>query len=99
MSGPDKSHFRDRGWTLIELKRLEEAIRLFSRALELDGADFSSLCGLSTAYYNLEDWEAARRYADQAILADPEHAWGYLRRSYALDALGCMEEALESARE
>jgi tetratricopeptide (TPR) repeat protein len=48
---------------------------------------------------NPRDWEAALRFAEQAIQSDPNYANAYIEKGRALKRLGKVQEALETVEE
>ena len=70
MDWVEANNLKQRAWSLIEIDRYQEAIPLFTRALEYDPDSSHVLCGLSTAFYYLKDWDRALQYAERAVLAD-----------------------------
>ena len=57
------------------------------------------LCRACAAHYNLRDWKQALRFADAAIAANPETAWGHALRSQILVVRGKGREAVKAAEE
>jgi len=86
--------YYNRGTELGQLKRYEEAIADFNKAIEIYPFDYV-YGNRATAYYLLGSFRDALRDYNRAIAIDPENPNSYYGRSLAHRALGNFVEAQE----
>lgn len=98
-TSPEVQKLRDRARLLCDLGRYREAIPLLHRALGMAPDDADILCRLCSVYYYLKDWKQAHRYADAAVAADPESAWGHALRGQVLIVRNRGREAVKATEE
>jgi tetratricopeptide (TPR) repeat protein len=84
---------------LHALGRWREAARLYRQALAERPGDVDLLCDLSHCHSMLEELDAALRYADQAVAADPTLSAAHLRRYWPLLKQGKGKAARLAAEE
>ena len=77
--------------------RLDEAIREYQKALELDPACVDALHGLTRAHYQEGDHEQAIHYARRIEQLDPDDVLAHTSLSIYYQKLGRIQEAEEEA--
>jgi tetratricopeptide (TPR) repeat protein len=83
-----------RAQMLISLGRSADAARLLHDALAQSPDDAKTMCLLSQAYSELDQYSEAERWAEQAIAAAPEQEWGYRLLAWHLLDQGAPHTAL-----
>lgn len=64
--------FQEAGAHALAFGRYVDAIEAYGEALRINGNDLTSTIGMSEAYYGLEEYDEAHRYAERArVLAGP----------------------------
>ena len=96
---PELETLRNRARILSELERHKEAIKVLHQALAFAPDDADLLCRLCHAHYALGDWKQAQKFADAAVAADPQMAWGHALRSNVLVVRNRGREAIKSAEQ
>ncbi|HLK56077.1 MAG TPA: tetratricopeptide repeat protein [Chthonomonadaceae bacterium] len=96
---PEHASLYERGWELFRLGRYADSLKTFTQALQRKPGDAWTLCGVSAAYYSLEDYPSALRFADQAVQSAPDDPEGHRRRSLCLVEMERKQEALAAAQE
>jgi tetratricopeptide (TPR) repeat protein len=93
---PDRtaSAWQNKGVSLNELGRHEEAIACYDKALEIDPGDGNTWSNKGTALGALGRYQDAIACLDQALRLNPESAPAWSNKGNALDSLGRCEEAL-----
>jgi tetratricopeptide (TPR) repeat protein len=93
---PDRSasSWKNKGVSLDELGRHEEAIACYDKALEIDPGDVNTWSNKGTALGALGRHQDAIACLDQALRLNPESAPAWSNKGNALDSLGHYEEAL-----
>ena len=81
----------------IRQNKYEEAIALYTAALEQDPSDHTLYSNRSLAYYKLKKFNAALSDATKCNEVAPNFARGYLRKSVALYNLNRYQEATSAA--
>jgi len=89
--------YYNRGTELGQLKRYEEAIADFSKAISIYPFDFE-YGNRATAYYFLGRYREALRDFDRAIALDPDNANSYYGRAMTYRTLGDFVAAQEDAK-
>ena len=88
-----------RAETLYEMERHREAIQELNRLLALEPENARILCHLAANYGELKEYDDRwLDYAERALAADPDNAWGHRLRCLALRQKGDKREALAEAR-
>lgn len=82
----------------LEDGRYEEALREFSRALDVDPRSVRAYQGIGVTYLETGRLEEAVETFGKALSLDPSYAIAYADRGIALDRLGRHEEALRDYR-
>jgi len=85
--------FKTLGNDAFAAKRYEEAIELYTQAINTVNDDHVYYSNRSVAYFNLENYEAALKDANFAVSLNPSWARGYLRQGKALAELGRHSDA------
>jgi tetratricopeptide (TPR) repeat protein len=86
--------WNNRGLSLDELGRHEEAIVCYAKALEIDSRDVNTWSNKGSALGALGRHQEAIACLDKALHLDAESAPAWSNKGSALDALGRYEEAL-----
>ncbi|MBD3336505.1 MAG: tetratricopeptide repeat protein, partial [Candidatus Eisenbacteria bacterium] len=81
-----------RGRALLALKRSEEALRAFQESVELDPENLHALNNLGYVWILHEDFQRARAYLDQAVVAAASQGAGV--PAHVLNNLGVALERL-----
>lgn len=84
----------NKGLSLFNLSRIEEAVACFDKALAIDPHDAMSWCNKGGALVQMERYEAAMRCLDKAIEINPKLGLAWINKGGALVDLGQREEAL-----
>ena len=95
-NGNDPSYYCTRGLVLQGLKRLDEAVASYDRALVLNRDYSTALINRGLALEALERFAEGLESYDRAIAIQPNSAEALLNRGNALQQLGRLAEALES---
>jgi len=95
-SSPDRTagSWKNKGVSLDELGRHEEAIACYDKALEIDPGDVNTWSNKGTALGALGRHQEAIACLDQALRLNPESAPAWSNKGNALDSLAHYEEAL-----
>lgn len=80
-----------------EAGRFEEAVALYTEAIELDPDLVDAYVNRSQAYLELGRFDEALADANKAIQLEPELAGAYVNRAAAYSGLGRYDEALDDA--
>jgi len=86
----------NRGWTLVQLGRWDEALVSFDKETELNPNDTVAWSNRGAALGNLGHFDDALASCDRAIELDPNNAPAWYLRGLVLSALGRYDEALVS---
>ena len=89
--------YYNRGTELGKLKRYDEAVADFSKAIAIHPFDFV-YGNRATAYYFMGNYRQALRDYDSAIALDPDNANSYYGRALTYRALGGFAAAQEDLR-
>ena len=89
--------YYNRGTELGKLKRYDEAVADFSKAIAIHPFDFV-YGNRATAYYFMGNYQQALRDYDSAIALDPDNANSYYGRALTYRALGGFAAAQEDLR-
>ncbi|HEY9667146.1 MAG TPA: tetratricopeptide repeat protein [Coleofasciculaceae cyanobacterium] len=85
-----------RGETLLELKRYDDALTAYNRAVELRPEYAEAWKGKGATLLALKQYEEARNAYDRAIQIQPDYWEAWLGRGNALDSLQQYKEAINS---
>jgi stress-induced-phosphoprotein 1 len=91
----DAQKFKSEGTEAFKGKEFEKAIECFKKAIEASPSDHTLYGNTSAAYYNLEEFDEALKFADECIKVKPDWSKGYQRKGNALAKLNKKEEARE----
>eukprot|EP00762_Andalucia_godoyi_P001877 ANDGO_06048.mRNA.1 Serine/threonine-protein phosphatase 5 len=86
------------GNKLFEKKEYEEAVEVYSQALDLAADNVALLCNRALCFIRLEKYGGALEDANAALVADPMSAKAHYRRGAALMGLLKYKDALEDFR-
>ena len=93
------SSLKEQGSKAFQDKRYDEAIRLFSEAIQHDPSNAILYSNRSACYAQKPDFAAALRDAEETISLSPAWSKGYLRKGQALEGLMQLQRAMESYKE
>lgn len=85
-----------RGETLLELKRYDDALTAYDRAVELRPEYAEAWRGKGATLLALKQYEEARNAYDKAIQIQPDYWEAWLGRGNSLDSLQQYKEAINS---
>ncbi|MBD2126145.1 tetratricopeptide repeat protein [Microcoleus sp. ZQ-A2] len=85
-----------RGDTLLELKRYDDALASYNRAVELKPEYAEAWKGKGSTLLALKRYEEARNAYDKAIQIQPAYSEAWIGRGNALDSLQQYKEAINS---
>ncbi len=85
-----------RGDTLLELKRYDDALASYNRAVELKPEYAEAWKGKGSTLLALKRYEEARNAYDKAIQIQPDYSEAWIGRGNALDSLQQYKEAINS---
>ena len=86
------------GISYLDLGKYDEAIKAFTKAIELDPGTSAIYYNRGTAYFVLEDYQKAIDDYSKAIKLDPSDAWAHSNRGAAYDELGEHRKAIDRQR-
>ncbi|NQU98914.1 tetratricopeptide repeat protein [Candidatus Woesearchaeota archaeon] len=86
----------DKGFALIERGKLEEAIKAYDKAIEINPKHALAWYDKGFALYKLGQLEEAIQAYDKAININPEYAFAWNNKGIALSEMGKREEAIEA---
>ncbi|KAJ8713039.1 hypothetical protein PYW08_008343 [Mythimna loreyi] len=94
--------YKNKGNEAFKVEKYEEAVSLYSKAVELaekDSRDLSTyLKNRAAAYLKIKDYDKVIKDCDEALRIVPEDPKALFRRSQALEALDRFEEAYRDAK-
>ena len=93
------SSLKEQGSKAFQDKKYDEAIRLFSSAIQQDPTNPILYSNRSACYAQKPDFAAALRDAEETITLSPGWSKGYLRKGQALEGLMQLQRAMESYKE
>jgi stress-induced-phosphoprotein 1 len=86
------------GNALFKSKSYQPAIDKYTEAIALDASDVTFYSNRSACYAALEKWEEAAADGRQCIMCDKNFVKGYFRQALALQNIGNLDAALDSAK-
>jgi stress-induced-phosphoprotein 1 len=89
----EAQQFKTQGNAAFSAGDNAEAVKCFTRAIELDANDHVFFSNRSAAYAAMGDYEAALRDAEACVSLAPQWAKGYSRQGLALFNLKKYEDA------
>ncbi|MCZ2076152.1 MAG: tetratricopeptide repeat protein [Bryobacteraceae bacterium] len=91
----EAEHWFQRGLELEQTGApIEEAIKAYQEAVNLDSASSGALVNLGTIFFNKRAWKDAERYYRKALEVDPEYALAHFNLANLFDEKGNRAEAL-----
>ena len=84
---------KNKGNVAFQAGQFEEAIKLFSEAIEINPNNHVYFSNRSGAYASLENYEKALEDAEKCVEINPSWAKGYARKGFAQFYLGNIEGA------
>lgn len=91
--------FKDQGNKAIQAEKYDEAISLYTKAIELDTCNHVFYSNRSAAYTKKGDYENALKDAHKTVELKPDWGKGYSRLGASLSYLQRYEEALEAYKD
>lgn len=88
--------FKDQGNKALQAENFDEAISLYTKAIELDASNHVFFSNRSAAYAKKQDYEKALNDAKKTVELKPDWGKGYGRLGAALSYLGKDDEAVEA---
>eukprot|EP00753_Platysulcus_tardus_P001127 PLAT11082.1.p1 GENE.PLAT11082.1~~PLAT11082.1.p1 ORF type:complete len:428 (+),score=237.79 PLAT11082.1:31-1314(+) len=102
MAERSADEFKAEGNEAFKAGRYEEAVELYTSAIERDGENATYYCNRAGAYSGLGKWEAASKDAKKAVTLRPRYAKAHVRLGTALynrkrfsQALASFQQALK----
>lgn len=87
---------KDKGNAALSENKLDEAIKYYTEAINLDGKNHVLYSNRSAAYAKANKYDLALKDAEKAIEVKPDWSKGYSRKGTALAYLGRHDEAIET---
>jgi len=84
----------DKGYSLTELNRMDEALAAYDRALALQDSNALAWARKGRALRLMERYEESLACYDRALEHFPNYGWAWRGRGLVLERLGRMEQAL-----
>jgi tetratricopeptide (TPR) repeat protein len=84
------------GWCYHKQGQIEEAVRAFEKAIELEPAQEGNYLGLGTIFLEQRQFRPARSVAEDLLARHPDSCNGYLLKGMAQLQLGEFTDAVES---
>lgn len=91
--------FKNKGNQFVKIKEHESAIKMYSRAIELNDKDPVFFSNRSQCYLSLEKYKECIEDTKKAIDLDPSSSKSYYRQMVAYEKLGDDFKALKSCRQ
>lgn len=93
------NELKNQGNVAFQNQRYEEAVKLFTQAIELDASNHVFWSNRSASFAGMARWHEALEDAEHCVSLKPEWAKGYTRVGLALFKLGQLEEATDAYRQ
>lgn len=97
-ANPAAENWKNQGNTAFQKGQNSEAVKCYSKAIEIDSNNHVYYTNRATAYAGMEEWEKCLIDADKAISMKNDWVKGYFRRGQALVGLKRYEEGVVSYR-
>jgi len=96
MANPQAEKFKNDGNTAFQKGNNAEAIKLYSKAVELDPKSHVYLTNRATAYAAMQDWDKALTDSNKAIALKDDWVKGWFRKGQALVGMKKYDEAVDA---
>lgn len=96
MSNPSAEQWKNNGNAAFQKGNNAEAIKCYSKAVELDPNNHVYYTNRATAYASAQDWEKALTDADKAVSLKNDWVKGWFRKGQALYELKRYDEAVDA---
>lgn len=93
------NELKDKGNAALAEEKFDEAVRLYSEAIKLDGKNHILYSNRSAAYAKLKDFSKALEDAEMTVKLKPDWGKGFSRKGAALTYLGRHQEAIDCYQE
>lgn len=90
--------YKDKGNTFVKSKEYESAIKMYTRAIDLDDQVPVFFSNRSQCFLSLEKFKECIEDTDKAIALDPKSTKSYYRQTVAYESLGDDFRAFKSCR-
>jgi len=98
MANVAAENWKNQGNQAFQKGNNQEAIKCYSKAVEIDPKNHVYYTNRATAYANIEDWEKCLSDSDKAVSLKPDWVKGYFRKGQALVGLKRYEEGYQAYR-
>jgi len=98
MSNSAAENWKNQGNTAFQKGQHQEAIKCYSKAIEIDSSNHVYYTNRATTYASMEDWEKCLNDSEKAINIKQDWVKGYFRKGQALVGLKRYEEGYVSYR-
>ncbi len=87
---------KDQGNLQFKNQNFQEAINLYTQAINESPSDHTIFGNRSAAYHSLREFSKALEDAEKCIALKPEWSKGFQRKAMALQAMGRLDDALDA---
>jgi len=94
MSNPAAENWKNQGNQAFQSKNNSEAVRCYSKAIEIDGNNHVYYTNRATVYAGMEEWEKCLVDSNKALNIKNDWVKGYFRKGQALVGLKRYEEGI-----
>ena len=87
-------YLRRIGAALTGMKRFQEAINAYTKAIESNPSDEGTLLNRAICYRQMKQYDLALRDLDRALQLDPDWDWAFAQKGLVYEEIGQPKEAL-----
>lgn len=91
-------YLRRIGAALVGLNKFDEAVKVFSQAIELNPKDEGTIYNRALCYLRMGQFDSAIKDLDYVLTLDDDWAWAYYHRGVAYEQLGNLSKATEDIK-